>query len=153
RALAQLGCRHFACCAHVHPKHPPRGAVVFHDYPNAWAGSYADRDLHKSDPVFQRAERDSLPFRRRAPDFRAGLTPLQRQILQEAASLGIAGGYTVPVHLPWAVGALRASCSVIPDASSIDERAFRAVQVMATYLYATVARHAASMATREHAGD
>src|SRR5690606_8385900 len=36
--------------------------------------------------------------------------------------------------------ALPASCSVIPDAHSIDDRAHRAVQVMAVYLYASVDR-------------
>lgn len=127
-ALEHMGFRHFACCSHVNPRSPPPGAVVLHNYPRAWAHSYADRDLHQSDPVFRRAERDVLPFRWNAPDFRAGLTLSHKRMLQEAASMGIANGYTVPIHLPWTAGALRASCSVIPDSSSIDDRAYRAVR-------------------------
>lgn len=136
--LEHMGFRNFACCSHVNPRRPPPHAVVLHNYPNAWARSFAERNLHECDPVFLRAEREILPFSWDAPDFRAPLTPPQRSILQEAASIGIAHGYTVPIHLPWAAGALRASCSVVPDSTSIDSRAYRAVQVMSMYLYASV---------------
>lgn len=137
-ALEHMGFRHFACCSHVNPRHPPQHAVVVHNYPTAWARSYAERNIHECDPVFLRAEREILPFSWDAPDFRAPLTPPQRSLMQEAGSIGIAHGYTVPIHLPWAAGALRASCSVVPDSTSIDNRAYRAVQVMSMYLYASV---------------
>ena len=139
RALEHMGFRHFACCSHVNSRSPPQGAVVLHNYPSAWVRSYADRELHRDDPVFQRAERDILPFRWNTPEFQAALTAPQRSILQEAATNGIVNGYTVPIHLPRAAGALRASCSVIPDSNLIENRAYCAVQVMATYLYGTVA--------------
>jgi DNA-binding CsgD family transcriptional regulator len=150
-ALEHLGFRHFACCSHVNPRSPPQSAVVLHNYPSAWARSFAEQNLHECDPVFQRAERDILPFRWNAPDFGAALAPSQRRILEGAASMGIADGYTVPIHLPWAAGALRASCSVIPDSSSIDEGAYRAVQVMAPYLYASVGYHKELKIARENA--
>lgn len=137
-ALEHMGFRNFACCSHVNPRNPPHRAVVLHNYPKVWARSFADRNLHESDPVFLHAEKEILPFLWDAPDFRAALTPPQRRILQEAESIGIAHGYTVPIHLPWAAGALRASCSVVPDSHSIDNRAHRAVQVMSMYLYASV---------------
>lgn len=137
-ALEHMGFRHFACCSHVNPRHPPQHAVVVHNYPTAWARSYAERNIHECDPVFLRAEREILPFSWDAPDFRAPLTPPQRSLMQEAGSIGIAHGYTVPIHLPWAAGALHASCSVVPDSTSIDNRAYRAVQVMSMYLYASV---------------
>lgn len=139
-ALEHMGFRYFACCSHVNPRNPPQGAVVLHNYPKAWVSSYADRALHECDPVFFRAERDILPFHWDAPGFRITLTAPQRRILQEGASIGIAHGYTVPIHLPWAAGALRASCSVIPDSRSIDALAYRAMQIMAMYLYASVDR-------------
>lgn len=150
-ALEHLGFRHFACCSHVNPRRPPQSAVVLHNYPSAWVRSFADRNQHECDPVFQRAERDILPFRWNAPDFTAALTRSQRRILQEAASMGIADGFTVPIHLPWAAGARRASCSVIPDTSSIDDGAYRAVQVMAPYLYASVGYQKDLKAARQNA--
>lgn len=140
-AIEHMGFCYFACCSHVNPKNPPQRAVVLHNYPAAWVRSYADRNLHECDPVFLRAERDMLPFHWDAPGFRVALTAPQRRILHEAASFGIVHGYTVPIHLPWAAGALRASCSVVPDSSSIEARAYHAVQVMAMHLYASVGCH------------
>lgn len=137
-ATEQLGFRHFACCSHVNPKRPPQNAVVLHNYPKIWVSNYADRNLHECDPVFLRAERDMLPFHWDEPGFRVALTAPQRRLLREAASFGLVHGYTVPIHLPWMAGALRASCSVVPDSRSIEARAYHAVQVMAMHLYASV---------------
>lgn len=137
-ALEHMGFRYFACCSHVNPRNPPSQAFVLHNYPTAWVSSYADRRLHECDPVFFRAERDPLPFHWDAPRFRITLTAPQRRILQEGASVGIVHGYTVPIHLSWAADALRASCSVVPDSSAIDTLAYRALQIMAMYLYASL---------------
>jgi DNA-binding CsgD family transcriptional regulator len=138
RAVQQMGFRHFACCSHVNPRHPPQRAVVVHNYPREWERSYAERNLHEYDPVFLRAEKEALPFHWDAPDFRVGLTASQEKIIQEAESVGIAHGYTVPIHLPRAAGALHASCSLVPETRTIDTRAYRAVQLMSMYLYVSV---------------
>lgn len=150
-ALEQMGFRYFACCSHVNPRSPPQRAVVLHNYPKPWERSYADRNLHEFDPVFLRAEKEILPFLWDAPEFRVALTPPQRRLMREAVSVGIAHGYTVPIHLPWAAGALRASCSVVPDSRSIDIRAHRAVQVMSTYLYSSLGYQNDLRAAREAA--
>jgi len=138
RAVQQMGFRHFACCSHVNPRHPPQRAVVVHNYPREWERTYAERNLHEYDPVFLHAEKEVLPFHWDAPDFRAGLTASQKKIILEAESVGIAHGYTVPIHLPRAAGALHASCSLVPETRAIDIRAYGAVQLMSTYLYASV---------------
>lgn len=88
-ALEHMGFRYFACCSHVNPRDPPRRAVVLHNYPRAWASSFADRNLHECDPVFLRAERELLPFFWDAPNFRATLTPPQRRILQDSHSAAL----------------------------------------------------------------
>ena len=149
--LEHMGFRLFACCSHVNPINPPQRAVVLHNYPNAWVRSYAERNLHEFDPVFRHAEKEILPFFWDTPNFRASLTPPQIRIVQEAGAIGIAHGYTVPIHLPWAAGALRASCSVVPDSSSIDMWAYRAVQMMSMYLYASVSRQNDLRVTRDAA--
>ena len=87
--LEHMGFRHFACCSHVNPRNPPQRAVVLHNYPNAWVRSYAERNLNEYDPVFLRAEKEILPFHWDAPEFRATLTPPQKQILREGASIEI----------------------------------------------------------------
>lgn len=133
--LEILGFRHFACCSHVDPARPPRRAVMLHNYPEAWVRDFSAMELYDIDPVFNHANRVTLPFSWDAPAFRTGLTAAQQQILAEAGHFGITHGYTVPIHSPFSPGAFRASCSVVPDSKSIDARAYAAVQLMSGYFY------------------
>lgn len=151
-ALAHMGFRYFACCSHVNPKKPPSHAVVLHNYPSSWARAFAERDLHEIDPILLRSERTILPFFWDNPELRASLSRTQKQILHEAADVGIANGYTVPIHLPWDAGALRASCSVVPDSRLIGPHAYRAVQTMSLYFYASVNDRKSSRNPASHLG-
>lgn len=139
-ALEHLGFRHFACCSHVDPLKPPRSAIMLHTYPSHWVRSFSERKLHEIDPVLLHADRTFLPFFWNAPEFRAQLTVPQREILAEAASLSLDFGYTIPIHTPWVPGALRASCSVVPDSRSIQAGSYFAAQLMAMHLYDAVSR-------------
>lgn len=139
-ALERFGFCHFACCSHVDPLHPPRAAVVLHNYPSEWVRVFSERKLHELDPVFLHAERSALPFFWDDADFRNQLSVPQKRILAEASKFGLAHGYTVPIHLPWVRGALRASCTVIPGAIAIDDRSYFAVHLMATHLYDAASR-------------
>lgn len=143
-SLERLGFRYFACCSHVDPLHPPSGAVLIHNYPNDWVAEYGERRLHQVDPVWLHAECTLLPFRWDSAEFLARITPPQRQILAEAARQGLVRGYTIPIHLPWTPGAVRASCSVVPDSESIDPRSYLALQLMAMHLYDAASRNSES---------
>ncbi|MGH8175098.1 MAG: response regulator [Steroidobacter sp.] len=133
--LADLGFGYFACCSHVDPLKPPPRSIMLHNYPSEWVRMFSERKLHQTDPVLLHAERTLLPFSWDAPQFRSLLTAWQRDVLTQAADLGLARGYTVPIHAPWKCGALHASCSVVPDSNSIDTRSYLAVQLMALHLY------------------
>ncbi|MGB6489672.1 MAG: LuxR family transcriptional regulator [Steroidobacteraceae bacterium] len=138
KALEALGFRHFACCSHVDPLHPPPDAIVMHNYPAVWERHFSEARLHEIDPVLLRAERTPIPFFWDAVFRAEPITKSQRRVLAEAAGLGLAHGYTAPLHLSWLPGALRASCSVVPDNSRIDPRNFPIVDALATYLYASL---------------
>ena len=142
RSLEALGFRHFACCSHVDPLRPPRRSVMLHTYPDAWRRCFSELHFYEFDPVFLRAEQSRLPFYWDAPDFLAELTPPQQEILAEAARLGITHGYTIPMHSVGAAGPQRASCSVVPDSTSIDTSTYFWVRLMATYLYEAASRDA-----------
>lgn len=144
-ALERLGFRYFACCSHVDPLRPPRGAVILHNYPGGWAREFCERKLHEIDPVLLHAERMLLPFSWDAPLFQARISPPQREILAQASGVGLVRGYTIPIHLPWIRDALRASCSVVPDTGPIDSRNYLVIQFMAMHLY-----DAASSETERH---
>lgn len=117
-SVEALGFRHFACCSHVDPLHPPPQAVMIHNYPAAWVRHFSDEKLYEIDPVFQRAEREPAPFLWDSVFQAEPIKATQRKMLADAADFGIVHGYTVPIHLSWLPGALRASCSVVPDAGN-----------------------------------
>lgn len=135
KAIEALGFRHFACCSHVDPFHPPRGAVMLHNYPRGWVRTFSEARLYEIDPVLERARRSPLPFFWDTALRSDSLTDPQRVILADAAGYGLSHGYTIPLHLSWLPGTLRASCSVIPDSERLDSSSYLAVEVLATYLY------------------
>ena len=139
RAVAELGFPRFACCSHVDPLHPPREAVMLHNYPAEWVRHYSEAGLHAVDPVWRRAERDPHPFFWDTAFRGEPFTPAQKRMMVEATDHGITHGYTVPLSLSWIPGSLRASCSFVPDSRCVDGPNIHAVRVLATYLYATLA--------------
>lgn len=134
-ALEQLGFRFFACCSHVDPLRPPRGAVMLHNYPEEWARAFSELDFYYIDPVFHHANRRLTPFFWDTPAFRSELTAAQQDILTDAQRFGIEHGFTIPIHSPRSAHAFRASCSVVPDATSLDRGSYFIVQLLACHAY------------------
>lgn len=140
KAVEALGFRYFACCAHVDPLHPPPQAVMIYNYPAAWVQHISKKKLYEIDPVLRRAECNPMPFFWDTV-FRAdSITVAQRKILVDAADFGIAHGFTVPIHLSWLPGALRASCSLVPDAGTVGRLNYLMVEAMVTALYTALNR-------------
>ncbi len=135
KAIEALGFRFYACCSHVDPFHPPREAVMLHNYPRGWERTFSEARLYEIDPVLQRAKSNPFPFFWDTALRSDSLTRSQRIILADAAGYGLVHGYTVPLHLSWLPGTLRASCSVIPDGARVDAGSYLAVEVLAKYLY------------------
>jgi DNA-binding CsgD family transcriptional regulator len=135
KAIEALGFRYFACCSHVDPFHPPRDAVMLHNYPRGWVRTFSEAKLYGIDPVLRCAETSPLPFFWDSALQSVPLTKSQKTMMSDAAGYGIARGYTVPLHLSWLPGSFRASCSLIPDDLPIDSRNYLAAEVLATYLY------------------
>jgi DNA-binding CsgD family transcriptional regulator len=115
-SLQELGILYFACCQHVDPLNPRSAPVVFQNYPKEWVRYFSESGRYRIDPVFRYADERMVPFRWDDAEFRAALTPAQREVLIEAAAHGIVNGYTVPIHPP---GTQMASCSVVPDKGAV----------------------------------
>lgn len=139
-SVQALGFRYFACCSHVDPCHAPPEALMLHNYPRGWASTFSEARLYEIDPVLQRARSQSTPFFWDTALRSDGLTEPQKLILADAAGYGLCHGYTVPLHLSWLPGSLRASCSVVPDAASIDSGNYLAVEVLANHFYFLASR-------------
>lgn len=139
-SIEAFGFRYFACCAHVDPRHPPPHAMMIHNYPAAWMLHVSEEKLYRIDPVWLRAERNPVPFFWDTAFQTEQITPAQRNLLAEAADFGLAHGYTVPIHLSWLPGAVRASCSVVPDANTLSSHKYYMVDTVAATLYAALNR-------------
>lgn len=140
KATEQLGFRHFACCSHVDPLHPPFDAVMLHNYPEGWVRYYSEAKQYTLDPVLRRAQRNRRAFFWDTAFRMESLTASQKRLMAEASGYGISRGYTVPLQVSWLPGALRASCTVLPDTARVEPRSYFAVRVISTYLYATLSR-------------
>ncbi|MBW4050502.1 MAG: LuxR family transcriptional regulator [Proteobacteria bacterium] len=140
KSIEPLGFRNFACCSHVDPFHPPREAVMLHNYPQGWVRTFSDARLYEIDPVLERAQSHLLPFFWDTALRPESLTGPQRTLLADAAGYGLTHGYTIPLHLSWLPGTLRASCSVIPDGERVDSESYVVVEVLAIYLYLFASR-------------
>lgn len=135
KAVEALGFRYFACCSPVDPFHPPREAVMLHNYPRGWVRTFSEARLYEIDPVLQLARSSPSPFFWDTALRSDSLTREQRIVLAEAAGYGLVHGYTIPLHSSWRPGTLRASCSVIPDSGSIDIQNYLAMEVLAEHFY------------------
>lgn len=139
-SISALGFRYFAFCSHVDPLNPPPKAMLIHNYPSAWEQRYSDERFYEIDPIFQRSAHDPIPFFWDTVFHAGHIKPVQRKILIDAADFGLVHGYTIPIHLSWLPGSLRASCSLVPQASSVSPINFLMAETMAVTLYATLNR-------------
>ncbi|MGC3980373.1 MAG: LuxR family transcriptional regulator [Steroidobacteraceae bacterium] len=133
--MEQLGFRYFSICSHVDPLNPPPHAITVHNYPHAWMQIYSEQQLYDIDPILQRAEQDPLPFFWDGAFRTHPVTGPQVKILLEAEKFGIAHGFTIPIHLSWMPGCLRASCSVVPAEEEVDSWNYRIAELMANHLF------------------
>jgi DNA-binding CsgD family transcriptional regulator len=140
KATEALGFRYFSCCARVDPLHPPPQAIMIHNYPADWVQHYSSERLYEIDPVLYRAECNPMPFIWDTTFQVESLSAAQAKMLLDATEFGIAHGFTIPIHLSWLPGALRASCSIVPDASTVCGRNYFIVEAMVTALYAALNR-------------
>jgi DNA-binding CsgD family transcriptional regulator len=135
REIRALGFSYSACASHVDPLRPPRGAVMIVDYPKPWLERFSSMNYAQRDPVYLTACRQAFPFQWSDPRFRRGLKPDQLDILAEAAEMGLADGFTIPIHAP---DALPASCSLAMSEAGVDPLNVRQAHWYALYAHEAV---------------
>lgn len=131
-AAHQLGLTFVACGGHIDPKHPPRGAFLFHNYPVSWGERFCTKAYHRIDPVFRHADRTRDPFWWHDEAFLAPLSARQKRLLNEARAFRIADGYTIPLAHD---SAGSASISVMSDTGDIDEWTRQAVHMIGGWIH------------------
>ena len=137
REIRALGFSFAACASHVDPLRPPQGAVMMVDYPRPWLERFSAKRYAYRDPVYHTAKKQALPFQWSDLRFRSSLEPDQLRILDEAASLGLRDGFTIPIHSP---GALPASCSLAIGHDGVDPLKVRQAHWYAVYAHESARR-------------
>lgn len=145
REVAALGFCYAACASHVDPLKPPPGAVMMVNYPKIWLERFSANRYAARDPVFLAARRQVLPFQWSDWRFRHGLEADQIEILHEAADVGLADGFTIPIHAP---DALPASCSLAIGPDGIDPLHVRDAHWYAVYAHESARRLLSTPAPR-----
>lgn len=97
--LDRLGFSRFAHLALRVPGRPDQPFALT-TYPADWAEHYLENDYVQHDPVLQTAHAGMRPFDWPWLSRSASLTPLQQQMMAEAADFGVSQGLTVPIHGP-----------------------------------------------------
>lgn len=137
REVRALGFSFAACASHVDPLRPPPGAVMMVDYPRPWLERFSSNRYAERDPVFLTARRQALPFQWTDKRFLERLDRDQIEILNEAADVGLADGFTIPIHSP---GALPASCSLAIGPDGVDPLSVRDAHWYAVYAHESARR-------------
>ncbi len=115
--MSACGIAFVALSSHVDPLKPPKGAVMFVNYPKVWVERFSERDYARRDPVFWAAGWAARSFWWNEMLANYDLAHDQKRIVAEAEACGVAHGMTIPIHSP---GALPASCSIVPGMDGID---------------------------------
>lgn len=130
--LAEFGFQHYALVSHVDLLTPPEDAVRIINYPASWMARSARQRYFADDPVLLTAQRLALPFTWEEIPRHIELTKRQQDILEEARSMGLAHGYTVPIHVP---GQVSGSCTFVYEPDAVDPACFPAAHYVGLYAF------------------
>ena len=98
--LTTLGFHYYAVVHHVNVVAPPLGFVKLTNYPAAWRDEFTHYSYYADDPTRVACEMTAQPFLWNALTNVLRLTPRQQRFMAAARARGLAGGYTVPIHVP-----------------------------------------------------
>jgi LuxR family quorum-sensing system transcriptional regulator CciR len=146
--VSELGFEYFALGHHVNVV--SGGLVQIIHYPPSWSEMVLERHYITQDPVLIASETSAAGFKWSEISKLIELTNRQKQILEEARSMGMGEGFTVPMHVP---GECAGSCnfgrkpgkplkeSVLPAAQFVGGLAFEAARKLARQQTSPELRH------------
>lgn len=147
--VSELGFEYFALGHHVNVVSGSLVQIIH--YPPSWAEMVLERKYITQDPILVASERSVSGFKWSDISQLIKLNSRQKQILEEARSMGMGEGFTVPMHMP---GECAGSCnfgrkpgkplkeSVLPAAQFVGGLAFEAARKLARQQASPGHRHA-----------
>lgn len=110
RATHDIGFDRFALALDIGNGVERGTSVLVHNYPAAWADIYEGFNLAETDPVRRAAEQSLLGFLWNELPAMVPMTEDETMTFKMGQRHGLAGGYTVPRHLP---GSMTGCCTFI----------------------------------------
>jgi LuxR family transcriptional regulator, quorum-sensing system regulator CciR len=154
----ELGFRHFALLEHVDMTNRSPDTILLHSYPEHWMSKSIRTKRYSSDPVHVASYKTHIGFAWADVGKIITLSPLHKEVLDEARRSGIGEGFTVPAHIPgetngtcsFALPSGRALCpEALPAAQLIGSYAFEAARVIAQRSRRSVARPPVHLTNRQ----
>jgi LuxR family transcriptional regulator, quorum-sensing system regulator CciR len=139
-AAEGLGFKYVALVHHVHFTTPEAAsrAVQVVDYPEAWHTVVAARGYFIDDPVLAACQRSAAAFLWSDLPAVLSLSARQTEILEAAATCGLAEGFTVPINVP---GEFIGSCSFgVATGQSLARQALPAAQYIGCFAFEAARR-------------
>lgn len=144
RTLQRLDIGHYAYLGLRFRGSAPRSRPFFiTTYPQPWVEHYDRSNYLQVDPVMLEAPSRNTPLHWGARDYRKGVTPRQKQFMNEAAEMGLRQGSAIPIH---AAGGEFGIVSVTVDAptrqfGTLMRNHQHQLQLLSLYYHAHVAEH------------
>jgi len=139
-AAEALGFNYVALVHHIHFTTPEAAArsVQVVDYPEAWHAVVAERGYFTDDPVLAACQRSAAAFLWSDLPKLLPMTARQTEILETAATCGLAEGFTVPVNVP---GEFLGSCSFgLATGRNLAHQALPAAQYIGCFAFEAARR-------------
>ncbi len=136
-AVAPVGYTSFACVSAMDPTEYPVGAVAVVNYADTWAERYLDQRYDKYDPTVKMAASTPLAFRWSGLPDTMVTSKKARQVLDEAASIGMREGITVGIREPMSFPAV---VNVAGEDPNVTDEWVSSIHLMAVYLHGAAKR-------------
>lgn len=137
-ATERLGFRHYAMVQHVNLLRPEQRGLRLHNYPERWVGWFDRERLGLTDPIHRASHRALTGFRWSDVARIIPLSARDQEVLTQAQTYGLVGGYTVPAHVP---GELLGSCSfAAPANDGLTDDQLLAAQLVGQFAFDTSRR-------------
>ena len=130
--IQYFGFEGYACVSFCDFSAAPDNAVLLMEYPEEWMDRYLEQKYERFDKVLSTNLSQTLPFSWDEKAILRNITEQQTKIFEEARSVGILYGFSVPIH---AHGYLPASVNLIGPHTDVDPAIKHAVHLMSIYLH------------------
>ena len=134
-ATDHYGFNSFCVASIPDPGQSFHGCMLLEGWNEDWKSRYIERNYFEDDPVAKKVRGAALPFAWSDPARERELQPLEKQIMAEAASIGMAEGLCVPIYT---LQGFQAAVSFGTPEKYLPQETRNALHLIAIYAHARI---------------